>query len=356
MVAENKTRYPAEMQFLNNAIEGDQEAAIKVMHYLCSGNKDLRSMMMAAIHDLKNEKIWRYLLTAFTLERWQDVNEVVRIINQHSEDVQEMLPVWDEWEMCQLAKKSITEVFTIDESKEERYQKEELLHRILNLDDEGNEELKLLRYGAAYLLGMRGDQCAITILDEMIETGDSILVEQAIQALSVIHHEESAEPLLKALVLTLETNQRKLHQKATTALNELGPLAEAAWLSALEHENSHIRWHAARGLSQIGNKSELDALAKGLFDDSHAVRWATANVLADIGYDAVPSILKALTTHPISEPFRQAAYHALHSMRPKELQERLQPLLDALHALGADIKAPMVAEKMLEDWKNNETD
>jgi hypothetical protein len=125
-------------------------------------------------------------------------------------------------------------------------------------------------------------------------------------------------------------------------------------IQGLKH-SSHYKWLKDVPCIIIGC-SKLDILAKGLYDESHAVRWATAYVLADLGSVAVPSILKALTTHPINEPFRQAAYHALHSMRPKALQEELKPLLDALHALGADIEAPMVAEKMLENWENDKMD
>jgi len=350
------SRFPSEMKLLHDAINGDEDAANKVLHYLCSDNKDLRSMMKAAIHDMHEKKVWRYLLTAFSLERWQDVYEVINDFDKQTETEKNGLPVWCNEEWCQVARKSITEVFIVDESKEERLQKEELLHQVVNLDDKGTRELNDLRFGAAYFLGMRGDTSVIPVLDELINTGDVYWIDLAIQALAALHHEDSANPLLKALALTLETNQRKLHQKATTALNELGSLAEKTWLKALEHENSHIRWHAARALSRTGNISKLDILAKGLYDESHAVRWATANVLADLGSVAVPSILRALTTHPINEPFRQAAYHALHSMRPKALQEELKPLLDALHALGADIEAPMIAEKMLENWGNDKMD
>ena len=71
-------------------------------------------------------------------------------------------------------------------------------------------------------------------------------------------------------------------------------------IEALYHPDSHVRWHAARALGQIGNPRGIDTLVEGLHDDHPAVRWATASVLASLDAQAIPSILRALIRRPMT--------------------------------------------------------
>ena len=114
------------------------------------------------------------------------------------------------------------------------------------------------------------------------------------------------------------------------ALSELGICAEPALLQALHHQDNHVRWHAARLLGQIGDPRAVDVLVTGLWDEDQQVRWATARVLANLDMPAVPAILEALSHQPLTEEFRQAAFHALHSMTNQATQAYLQPLLRVL--------------------------
>ena len=128
-------------------------------------------------------------------------------------------------------------------------------------------------------------------------------------------------------------------------------MAEPALLKALDHPDSHIRWHAARGLGQIGDASGIDVLAEGLHDENQAVRWATASVLARLDATAVPAILKTLTENELNEPFRQAAVHAMSAMPSSQTRAYLAPVLDALRGPAAQIEAPITANRLLGDWK-----
>jgi HEAT repeat protein len=119
----------------------------------------------------------------------------------------------------------------------------------------------------------------------------------------------------------------------------------------LQHPNSHVRWHAARGLGQIGDTQAIEVLAEGLFDENQSVRWVTARVLASLNSTAIPAILNVLTRNRLSEPFRQAVHHALHAMPSRLTQEYLQPLLLALRSPAANVEAPRQAQRMLLDWK-----
>ena len=50
----------------------------------------------------------------------------------------------------------------------------------------------------------------------------------------------------------LVEGEPELHRQAGRALMNLGEAARGTWLAVLDHPDSHIRWHAARGLGQIG--------------------------------------------------------------------------------------------------------
>jgi len=170
---------------------------------------------------------------------------------------------------------------------------------------------------------------------------------RAIKALSTLKDEKCASPLIKVLIM----DRGKLHREARRALQNLGPLAESVWLEALNHPDSHIRWEAAHGLGQIGDARAAPTLVEGLFDESYVVRWITANVLARLGEQVIPATLSVLCSHEISEPFRQAAYHALHGCTSPRIREHIKPLLDALS--GSDSKEPVssVAQRLLVEWK-----
>ena len=61
-----------------------------------------------------------------------------------------------------------------------------------------------------------------------------------------------------------------------------------------------------------------------------------------------------LNRYKLDEQFRHAAYHALHGITSYRVQKRLKPLLDALHGSAASVEAPMLAQRLLAEWKKNE--
>jgi len=205
-----------------------------------------------------------------------------------------------------------------------------------------------LRYPAACLLANRGDHMVIPILSDVIDRADLPWQIKAVQALASLNDPECGLPLVRALAM----DSPKLHAEARRALCELGEKAGPAWITALSHPDSHIRWHAARGLGEIGDERALEILASGLTDDNQAVRWASARVLARMDSSAVPAILKLISTTLLTEPFRQAAIHALHAMPSSLTQTRIEPLLTALQNPAANISAPGVARRLLVEWQH----
>jgi hypothetical protein len=319
-------RHTIESEMLRRALDGDTQAANKFLKYLSSAIPHLCQIMQETIHDLDDARIWQYLLHCLALHRWNDQIDC----NRRSDP-----------KALERIDQSLIEVFIQDETDWERTMKEAALQKALE-DPE-----PLVRYASSYLLGLRGDLRAIPVLAEAVESGIKEWQLRAVRALAVLKDALCGPPLLKLLI----TDRGEVHREASRALRSLGELAKSTWLEILDHPNSHIRWHAARGLGEIGDVRYAMILAEGLRDKNYVVRWATADMLAHLGAEAVPSTLTMLTHHKLDEQFRQAAFHALHGVTSHRVQERLKPLLDALHGPDASVEAPMLAQRLLAEWE-----
>ena len=314
---------------LRQALKGDVSAANHMLKYLSSPNPALRQSMQEAINDLPDVRIWMKLLRCLALHSWND----------HLECEQQTAPI-----ASQRIDNSIEDVFLQDKGDLNKSRKETTL--LSGLDDSSSQ----IRQVAAYLLGLRGNPHAIRVLSETIESGSIESQLRAVKALETVGDERCGPPLLKALIM----NRGEIHREAGRALNRLGKIVESTWLRALDHPNDHIRWHAARGLGNIGDARYAQILAEGLLDENRLVRWATADVLAYLGARGVPATLKILSYSRLDVPIRQAAYHALHGITSRGVQKRLKPLLDAMHGPAADIKVPGIAQRLLLEWEKVE--
>lgn len=329
-------RHDAEDRLLRKAVEGDAKAADSALLYLSSANPSLRQIMQEALHDLDEPRAWWYLLRCVALHRWGDLGST-------GEGESSLLPDCvrrSDQVASERIDESIVEVFAVDESAAEADAKERVLQ-------EGMQDANpLVRSAAAYLAGMRRDRRAIPTLSEVICKGERNWQLRALRALTAIRLEECGESMIDALAMEDEA----VHHAARRALSELGSLAVPALVHALGHNNSHVRWHAARGLGMVGDTRAVRQLAQGLSDNNRAVRWTTARVLARLDSAAVPAILEMLSRSKLSEPLREAAYHALHAMPSRQTQERLQPVLTALTGPAASVQAPQEAQRLLRTW------
>jgi hypothetical protein len=214
-----------------------------------------------------------------------------------------------------------------------------------------------IQKGAACLLGLRGDERALPVLEKIIQDATQVPLKRrgpagdwsilAVEALAAINDPRCGPPLLCALA----EGHGELHRAASRALRDLGDMATESLIQGLNHPDSHVRWHAARALGQIGNPRGIETLVEGLHDDHPAVRWATASVLASLDAQAIPYILRDLIRRPMTEPYRQAVYHALHAMPSRHTRLYLQPLLEALQGPASGVQGPAMAQKMLAEWK-----
>lgn len=338
---ETRTTRTAEAGMLQRVAEGDLQAAAQILGYLTSNLADLRAIMQKTIHEARNSHIWRCLLTYLAMGKWGDWDPLGKV------NLEQLRPLkWNE-PRPSAAAQAIAELFVVDLNEAEGKRKELVLVRALSTP-------RPICFAAAWLLGLRGNPEAIPLLHEIITGGDdpSRAADEswqlrAVEALATLGDARGAPALLVALT----NNRGAVHRLASRALRELGPAAEDVLMIALQHPDSHIRWHAARGLGQIGNLRGIQILVEGLRDDHAAVRWATASTLADLDAQAIPFILRFLIEQPLSEPVRQAVYHALHAMPTPSTRQYLQPLLEALRGQSAAIHAPVIAQRMLAEWK-----
>lgn len=342
-------RYKDLDELLKRAASGEKEAVDTTLTYLNSSNANLRRIIHSALHEQREPAIWRCLIGLLSLGLWGDAGALLAAGGDYQQQLQGWLPVdWHEDRFHSLAG-----AFMLDESNPERLLKDALLEEALQASTQrlsqepGSSVMQNIRFACAYLSGLRGHAQVIPILDEIIEQGDLGWKLLAVQALTALHDPRAAPPLVKALA----SSRKVLHQEARRALSDLGHLAEKAWVEALNHPDTHIRWHAARALSQIGDPRAVKVLAEGLHDSNHTVRWTTARVLASMDATALPAILEQIAHRPLEENFRQACYHALHAMPSARTQQYVRPLLEALNRPGAAVQAPQLAFSMLKEWE-----
>lgn len=321
-------RYPAQMVLLHRALEGDTQAANGILQYLSSDNPSLRQIMLATLHDAGQAEIWQHLLHCLALQRWGGA---------YAADMPVDCERRSDPEASHQIDRSIVEAFLSDEWESEPGLKTAVLRQALD------SESGPVRFAAAYLLGLRGAPESIPTLAEAVETAEPEWQVLAVRALAGLKDERAGPPLVRALA----QGDRRLHEEARRALNNLGAYARPALQEALTHPDGHIRWHAARGLGQIGDARAVHILAEGLRDSNYAVRWASARALAGLDLQALPAVLDQICRGDLGEPFREAAYHALHAMPSRQAQEHIQPLLAALRGPAANVAAPMLARQVL---------
>lgn len=323
-------RYPAQVEILKKATQGDQESIETTLMYLSSEIENLRFLMQSAIHDWPHTRLWHHLLHCLGYHHWQIGDKATGLPYSRRDDPHAVL----------LLDNSIIDVFTNDESSAEKSAKETVLRLGLARPE------AVVRHASAYLLGLRNDPSSLPFLEKVIQFGEKRWKIRAIQALEVLNRAECAA----ILVMGVAERDLDIHRASTHALESLGRKALPALAITLEHPEPHVRWHAARLLGAAGDPHAVHVLAGGLSDPDETVRWASATSLAALGKQAVPEIMDVIRTHELTETLRQAIYHALHAM-PAACREKLRPLIEALSSPVTSGQAPAIASRLMLEVK-----
>lgn len=322
---EKVIRHAEAAYLIRQALAGDTQAINASIRQLSSADTDLRKRMIETLRDFADKILCQHLLQCLALQSW----------GQHRD-----CDLRSEPEASERIDQALIEFFTVDEGEPDKNAKETVLFEALDQPE------TQIREAAACLLGLRGHTQVIPSLAETIKAGKMIWKERAIQALGNLKDPASGELLISALSMDRDV----IHHAALEALKNLGAAAEPAWQKALHHPDSHIQWHAARGLGELGDPRGAGILAEGLLEDNSAVHWASAEVLAQLGPQVIPAILEVLSRQKLAGSSRQAAYSTLQRVTPRELHGTLNPLLEALSSPGTSPEAQAIASGILQNW------
>jgi HEAT repeat protein len=147
------------------------------------------------------------------------------------------------------------------------------------------------------------------------------------------------------LLKTLENRDPIKRERARRALVAVGHDAVIPLLRMLKSPKHHIRWEAAKTLSEIRDPSTATALAKELDHDDHDVRWMAAEALIKLGNEGVRQTLAALLSESESVRVRESAHHVLSHFASFKSKAFLKPVLAAYRGYEPAVTIPPAALK-----------
>lgn len=153
---------------------------------------------------------------------------------------------------------------------------------------------------------------------------------------------------IHGLVTDLAADTAAERQVARQALVDIGERAVPALTRELQSWQAHVRWEAAKALSEIGDRRAVPALLRALEDSDASVRWMAARGLIAVGRPALIPLLEALEQSADSIRMREGARRVLYTMVQEGTAEEAAPVLDVLEDIEAPTEAPGVAFTVLQ--------
>lgn len=165
---------------------------------------------------------------------------------------------------------------------------------------------------------------------------------------SLSHNPSKDRAAIDSLIANLRSHDGLVRQRARESLVAMGSEAVASLLQLLPDPSDHVRWEAAKALSEIGDPRAASALVAALEDESFGVRWLAAEGLIGLKRDALAPLLEALEEDADSIWLRQGAHHVLRMLAEHGLHDQLAPVLAGLESIEPEIDVPLAAQKALE--------
>lgn len=210
--------------------------------------------------------------TVYGRERVQDAAaEAVKSIMQRHQDAVQLVAALDE----QDAAVRVGAAFALGLLNNERAT-EVLVSTLTNSD-------RRIRWGAVHLLGEMGGDQAILPLISAFEDEDSDVRNNAVAALTKI-----GPPAMEALIAACrEENSASRERTAYTwiayTLGQIGKNVPQLLLTALEDQDSNVRYWIARALGYTFQEEAIGPLRTALQDEDVAVRLSAASALVLLG-------------------------------------------------------------------------
>lgn len=162
--------------------------------------------------------------------------------------------------------------------------------------------------------------------------------------------DQSVAETIEQLVEKLVSSKAVERMKARQRLSELNEQATDALTDALTSENQHLRWEAAKCLSQTADRAAIPALIQQLSDLDSDVRWVCSEALISRGDAALVPLLEALTKAEARNNFElyQEAHHVFRELLTQSNAELLLPLLVAFGQSEPQVAVPVEAGRILQ--------
>lgn len=154
---------------------------------------------------------------------------------------------------------------------------------------------------------------------------------------------------IEKLIEQLASRDGGERQEARESLVEIGAPAVILLSDLLKNPNHHVRWEAAKALGEINNPAVAPALVTAMEDEESDIRWLGAEGLLGLGIDAVRPLLKELIDKPGSFKLREGAHHVINDLVQKERILFLTPVLDALNGPAPEDTVPVAATNVLRE-------
>jgi HEAT repeat protein len=155
---------------------------------------------------------------------------------------------------------------------------------------------------------------------------------------------------IPALIGTLAGNDGLARQRARESLVDIGQPAVAPLMRALAapDSNEHLRWEAAKALSELEDPEAAPVLVSALEDSTFGVRWLAAEGLISLGRDGLAPLMKALIRHSESTWLQDGAHHVLRVLNGTGLHSEIAPVLAALEDIEPIVGVPVAAHAALD--------
>ncbi len=153
------------------------------------------------------------------------------------------------------------------------------------------------------------------------------------------------------LVSRLSSSDAMERTHARQALVSAGEAAVPPLLTALEDPQRHVRWEAAKALTEIKSPAAGPKLAAALADEEADVRWVAGEALIALGEASIDPLCRLLAAAKDIEWLHDGAHHVVRELAKTGHRQLLEPLATALKSFDREEVVPVVAEEVLEKFE-----